>query len=781
MAWSSIRFVGVTRCVSVGLTGSIGSVAFAGLSMPFTGVSAETVVPPANLVIADLDGDRVEDALVFTSKQTSIAFFEGCADGGFVEDPVFVDAGTSPYAGAVGDLDGDGAPDLVAVAWLGASVFVRLGAGDGTLAPATEWPTPASPRAVEIGDVDGDGLLDLVTLHQDAGMIAIVPGNGDGTFDAAVAFEIAAGTRSFAVADVNGDQRVDVAVPVFDDGAVAIYFGTSTRLLGDPEAFGVGGGPIYVVAADVDANGTVDLVTANFLDSTLSMLWGDGNGSFTRASPVVLERPASQLAAGDLDQTAGLELVATSELPPFDGFDVVTRGDNGTYAVVQEARAPFAQLGFAPTAPVIRDVDRDGTGDLAYVSAFLPRLIIRPGRGDGTVDVPVDFFVGTPGELLVGDLNGDGFDDLIALAASTDRTSAWVNVADTEFELTQVIDGGDVAALGDVDGDGRLDLIRKASGVTIEVRPGNGDGTFGEPDTYDAVEGTTAIVPDDLDGDGRLDVVLGGRSGSTVGVLYGAPGGTLEPMVPVTIGESSQADPDTVAIGDVNGDGVRDFVVRQPLELAITPGMGDRVFGPPTPVSDGLGSVQDLVVTDLDQDGIDDLVFAQGGLAWRRSIGGGAFAPVQTLPTPASLFIRKLTIGDLDRDGDVDVVATGLGTGSSELAVYLGRAGATFEPFVLEMSIAAQSAGIGVFDRACRPSIVGVNEFASSSLVTARVDALSPGDVDCSGAVGFDDLTTLLNAWGPCPTARCRTDVDEDGTVGFGDLIIVLAAWGASG
>ena len=54
---------------------------------------------------------------------------------------------------------------------------------------------------------------------------------------------------------------------------------------------------------------------------------------------------------------------------------------------------------------------------------------------------------------------------------------------------------------------------------------------------------------------------------------------------------------------------------------------------------------------------------------------------------------------------------------------------------------------------------------------------LCPADVDCSGAIGFDDLLRILSNWGPCGP-DCPEDVDGDNDVGFGDVLQVLSAWG---
>src|SRR5262249_22657129 len=92
------------------------------------------------------------------------------------------DVGRLPQSIAIGDLNGDGTPDLVAASPDDHSVSVLLGNGDGTFAERVERHVIGDPYCVVIGDMNGDGKLDVVTANREGYSVSVLFGNGDGTF-----------------------------------------------------------------------------------------------------------------------------------------------------------------------------------------------------------------------------------------------------------------------------------------------------------------------------------------------------------------------------------------------------------------------------------------------------------------------------------------------------------------------------------------------------------------------------------------------------------------------
>jgi hypothetical protein len=172
--------------------------------------------------------------------------------------------------------------------------------------------------------------------------------------------------------------------------------------------------------------------------------------------------------------------------------------------------------------------------------------------------------------------------------------------------------------VADLNGDGVPDVVMSnLDGVTVLL--GNGDGTFGPPHTYAIDASVFYVTVADVNNDGKPDLITANYftansgSGDTVSVLLNNGDGTFRPAQSFVVGP----EPDSVAVADLNGDGIPDLVVgtfssgylRAGRTVSVLLGNGDGTFGPPRtfPVGQGPSAV---VVADLNGDGIPDLVVA---------------------------------------------------------------------------------------------------------------------------------------------------------------------------
>src|SRR5438093_4339804 len=126
-----------------------------------------------------------------------------------VADPLFsaaflsFDTGTSPLSLAIGDVNGDGKPDLVTANLDASTVSVLLGTGGGGFGAKADFATGGRPTSVAIGDVNGDGEPDLMTANYNANTVSVLLGNGTGSIAAKTDFAAGASPSSFAIGDLN--------------------------------------------------------------------------------------------------------------------------------------------------------------------------------------------------------------------------------------------------------------------------------------------------------------------------------------------------------------------------------------------------------------------------------------------------------------------------------------------------------------------------------------------------------------------------------------------------
>ena len=316
--------------------------------------------------------------------------------------------------------------------------------------------------------------------------------------------------------------------------------------------------------------------------------------------------------------------------------------------------------------------------------------------------------------IVLGDIDGDG--DLDVLVANfTSAETVWLNGGSGNFSphpTTPSFEAGTCYdfALGDLDGDGDLDAVAANIGAGAEtVWLNDGSGNFSaHPTTPSFGAGASfAVVLGDLDGDGDLDAVVANYAGQaeTVWLNNGSGSFSPHPTAPA-FGAGQSTD---IGLGDIDGDGDLDVVLANAGPSADEPetvwlNNGSGVFTPhPTTPSFGAGDSEALALGDIDGDGDLDAVVANDldpklETVWLNN-GSGSFSPHPTTPTFGGGQSFDIALGDLDGDGDLDAVVANFGGLVEPETVWLNNGSGVFTPHPTTPAFGANaSLGIALGD-----------------------------------------------------------------------------------
>jgi hypothetical protein len=451
---------------------------------------------------------------------------------------------------AVGDVTGDGRPDIVTVPGRGGRPELRVFDGAGRREPPTLYDGPETGgHEIAVGDVDGDGRADFVLANESGGEpdVQILDGRTGkqlSAFNAATDSSGQYGVR-VAVGDVNGDGRDDI-VTANGPGlqpVVSVYSGVPTAF--SPAPYGsflafdhtVRTG-VRVAAGDLDGDGRADIAAvAVTADGPTLKIFDGATGALLRTLfPFAQATPDSlRVAIGDVTGDGKPDLVVSGDTPSGPRIEVLTA-----------LGAPVEALpgvGYDETV-AIGDVTGDGKPDVVVSDGpgWDSRVVVLAGDGryEGSFSAYGTSF--TNGiRVAAGDFAGDGGTEY--LVGQGPGGSSQVDVLDDQGASLLTLhpfagagsDGAYVAA-ADVDGDGRSDIV-------VGAGPG------GEPrvKVYDAMgkqlasflafdpayHGGVRVAAGDVDGDGKAEIVVGTGPGDPAAVrVFSASGALRETIVP---------------------------------------------------------------------------------------------------------------------------------------------------------------------------------------------------------------------------------------------------------
>jgi hypothetical protein len=358
------------------------------------------------------------------------------------------------------------------------------------------------------------------------------------------------------------------------------------------------------------------------------------------------------------------------------GVSVLLGNGDGTF----EAPVTYSSGGYNASAVAIADVNGDGKLDVVVAnqcqssSSCVGSVSVLFGNGNGTFRTPVSY--STAGyyseSVAIADLNGDGHPDLVVS-----------NLCGT---------GGN------------------CEGVTagqVAVLIGNGDGTF-QPAAVYSSDGysSLSVAIGDVNGDGKLDVLVANSCAAydcspttgSVGVLLDGSGGILEGNGAFSTGGSFAS---SVAVIDVNGDGHLDLLVAdqclgescsEPGDASVLLGNGDGSFQPAVSYNVALRQPTAIAAADVNGDGRPDLLVAgegsNGAVGVLLGNRDGSFQlPNYYYGTGGNQAPGQIVVSDVNGDGRPDLIVINGGVGSNNVAVLLNNSAAPASTTTLVPSV----------------------------------------------------------------------------------------------
>lgn len=247
---------------------------------------------PQALAIGDFNGDGKLDIAVaeYGFGSALLEIYLGNGDGTFTPGASYTNV-SLPYDIATADLDGDGKLDLVIANNGSNTVSVMHGNGDGTFANPHDY-TVQEPERVLIFDANGDGHPDIAALAYCGknvqickyGAVAMLLNNGHGKFSKPKYYSVrGTGPDGVAAADLSNNGKLDLVVANNNFQApsvISVMPGNGDGTFGRPHLINVGSGPAGVASADFTGDGNADIAVANTASATATLLLGKGNGKF---------------------------------------------------------------------------------------------------------------------------------------------------------------------------------------------------------------------------------------------------------------------------------------------------------------------------------------------------------------------------------------------------------------------------------------------------------------------------------------------------------------------
>lgn len=677
------------------------------------GTPFATGTSPSAIVVGDFNSDGIADFAVANSGSNNVSIARGTGAGSYAPGGTIAVC-NQPTGIVQGLFDGFAGVDLAVVCQGSSTLQVVSGSPGGTFSPpGGALPTINVPLALATFDFNLDGVLDLVMTHPADNTVRVWRGNAGGGFALPGTTYPAGNTpTALSIGDFNADGRTDVAVANQGGRRVTVLtsdaFGGLTPLAAGP--FRSGDGSIGVSSADIDRDGRSDLIVTNSISPYVDVLVGRVPAS------------VSILTIAPVSANLGSAVTITASVTPSTATGTVTFYDGarplGTATITGPGNASLTTIMIAAGARKIRAV-YGGSATHAIAVSAPTNYTVSAGAATGfgsPTNVTLPNVTGP--SFALGDFDGDGKVDLVTTSAASalvllrgNGTGGFILPATT---IATPLTPAGVTAV-DFNRDGRLDIVY-ADSIEVWLVPGNGNGTFGAPAVLFGNDGFLMLESSDFNMDGAPDVVY--HTGASVFIVDGRGGG---------YGAFPLAFTSSVEPADFNNDGFPDLLAAMSNAPAqtVAVGNGDISFAATQPPASGPFTQRFATAADFNGDGNPDAAGGEIGgnqVAVQPGLGNGNLGPAVNVPTGAGPLTG--VAGDFNGDGRQDLaIANG---GTNTITIALGNGNGTFQA-PNSIVVGAQPSRIGVADLNGDGRSDLIVSYASSTNITVILGTAAAG------------------------------------------------------
>lgn len=584
---------------------------------------------PISTFIVDIDNDGRQDILTSSAFDNKISWFKNLDGlGTFSEPRIIIESTFDIFTINIADVDLDGNIDILASAENNNRCYwIRNLGNNGKFDnPKVINYQINDPIYMTASDLDGDGIEDIIISTGTSGQIVWHKNNNDPANRFSEAQTIEGDLSSiFTVktADLDNDGDQDIVATSFEMDAVYWYenLNNTDNFSGRKTITTSADGAYDVELADYNNDGFIDIIATAFFDGDLLLFNNNGNKTFQSAINLNDQYPGvTRINSRDFNNDGDIDIAMA--LGGSNGLlSMANTSNNGTFnspQVISRNNKYTIDISSG-------DIDGDGFLDLVAASYFDDGITWYRNNQSGSfqTSISVNFSASNPRKMRHADVDMDGNMDVITLSRD-DHKLAWHR------------------NLGGQNGFGKQTVISIQAGEGID------------------------FVAADFNLDGKLDVISLNTQDSTI---LGFNSINELANSQRFIIDQTDGIPLVIVAEDINGDGLTDILIGQEQNNRVYwyENMGDFIFSDRKQIATNVDGVQHMSAGDLDNDGDIDIALPtrnDNTLFWIENLNGlGGFGVKRIIDNKAN-GIRWATIGDVDNDGDNDIIASLLESGS---------------------------------------------------------------------------------------------------------------------